>query len=267
MKQAVITTYDRIYLPGEPVDLQVQLEEGTWIRSDIEKEKIVFTHQGEKIGEAVTGDEGMAHFYHAPLPEGFHQFEASVESKKYKALPAPMLVRIASPETKFLVVDIDNTLSDISPILMIFSDNAKIPPLKGAPAALRKLSKNYTIVYLTGRDEVLAPKTKRWLAENNFPPGPVFFWDFTHTPLSKRKYKTEFIDMLGRKFQLIQIGVGNSLGDAFAYVGNGLEPFIILGDKEKKKAKKLPRGCKVVRSWSEIEELIGPQEKAEEGPF
>lgn len=257
-REAVLTTYDQVCLPGEPIELRAQLESGGWIRSDIEKEKIAFYRNGEKLGEALTADEGMAKIPYLADGDGFFQFEARLESEKYFSKTSPLLVRVAPPETKFLVVDIDNTLSDLSPILMIFYENANIPPLKGAPETLQELSREYTIVYLTGRDEVLSPKTKRWLAENRFPPGPVFFWDFTHTPTSKRKYKSEAIQTLGRKFQLIQIGIGNSVGDAFAYLTNGLQSFILIGDskKERRKARKLPRGTQVVRSWSDIQKLL-----------
>lgn len=255
-RPAVITTYDRICLPNEEITLKAQVETSDWLRRDIENEKVVFYKNGMDLGAARTIDEGIAQIPFQIEEEGFLEVEVRLESEKYKAKPTPLLVRAANPNTPFLIVDIDNTLSDISPIFMIFFENAKIPPLKGAPVVLQELSKEYTIVYLTGRDEALAPKTKEWLAQNGFPRGPVFFWDFTHTPLSKRKYKSQFIQALGRKFQLIQIGIGNSLGDAFAYTANGLGTIILLGEKEKRKAKKLPRGARVVRSWAEIQQLL-----------
>ncbi len=253
---ARITTYDALSLPGEPVELKTKVESTGFWRRGLKKQKVFFYHNGAQIGEAITEEKGGASFSYQTDQIGFLQIETRLASDQFVCEPAPLLLRVASPETPFLIVDIDNTLSDISPILMLLTENAAIPPVKGAPETLQKLSEHYTIIYITGRDDVLSFKTKEWLQKNKFPQGPVFFWDFLQTPLSKQKYKSELISQIGRKFQLVQIGIGNSVGDAAAYLVNGLQTIILLSPEEKNRANRLPRGTKVVRSWEEIQQLL-----------
>lgn len=256
VKPAQITTYDLICLPGEKVELKAKLESAGFFRGDIRNEKILFYDNGNKLGEGLTDKTGFLSVPYDADGAGFFKIEARLDSEKYESPPSRLLLRVAPPETKFLVVDIDNTLSDMSPILMLVTENAKIPPVKGSPEALQRLAEKYTIIYMTGRDAVLSQKTKEWLGKNGFPDGPVFFWDFLHTPLSKRKYKSDLISQIGRKFQLIQIGIGNSVGDAVAYLANGLEAIILLPTEHKKRADALPRGARIVNSWDEIQELL-----------
>lgn len=255
-KQAVLTVYDSICLPGELVELKAKVESDSLWRGRLKKQKIFFYQAGALIGEAISGNKGWAAIPYQTEQTGFFEIEARLASDKFVSEPARLLLRVASPETPFLVVDIDNTLSDLSPILMLLTENAAIPPIKGAPETLQKLSEHYTILYITGRDDVLSFKTKEWLHKNKFPEGPVFFWDFLQTALSKQKYKSELIAQIGRKFQLIQIGIGNSVGDAAAYLANGLQTIILLSPEEKNRGDRLPRGTKVVRSWEEIQKLL-----------
>lgn len=255
-KRAELTTYDHICLPGETIQLRAELSSTGLFAKKLPNQKIVFYNNGASIGEGITSKKGAVSIPYKTDRNGFIQVKATLKSEQYLSESAKALLRVAPSETKFLVVDIDNTISDISPILMLLYENANIPPVKGAPETLQRLSKEYTIIYMTGRDHSLSNKTKEWLHKNNFPEGPVFFWDFLHTPLSKRKYKSELISQIGRKFQLIQIGIGNSVGDAVAYVSNGLQALILLTPEEKKRADKLPRGAKIVNSWSDIQELL-----------
>lgn len=254
LRQAQIVTYDLICLKGEEVNLKAKLETSGFIKDNIKNETLAFYDEhGRLISEGKTKKKGVFETRYKPNSNGFIHIQTKLKSEKYQAQTASLLVRAAEPETKFIVVDIDNTISNLSPILMLISENADIPPVEGAPETLQRLAEEYTIIYMTGRDDSLAPKTKEWLKHYGFPEGPVFFWDFMHTPLSKRKYKSELIDQIGRKFELIQIGIGNSVGDAVAYVSNGLQALILLSPEEKKRADQLPRGAKIVGSWEEIQ--------------
>ncbi len=256
-KQAQITAYDQITLPNEEATLQVKVRSKGLFGKNLKNKKVSFFDSTEKkIGEGITQKNGTLSIRYTPTQQGFLKVEARLHSEKYSATPSTHLLRVAKPDTKFLVVDIDNTISDISPILMLVNENINIPPVKGAPETLQQLSKEHTIIYMTGRDDVLSPKTKAWLKRNGFPEGPVFFWDFMRTPLSKKKYKSELIELIGRKFQLIQIGIGNSVGDAAAYIANGLQAIILLSPEEKNRANRLPRGAKKVNSWQEIQQLL-----------
>lgn len=54
------------------------------------------------------------------------------------------------------------------------SDLLSDTPIRYMQAFITTLSKDYDIVYLTGRDEKYRDVTQRWLFENLFPPGRLY---------------------------------------------------------------------------------------------
>jgi hypothetical protein len=132
-----------------------------------------------------------------------------------------------------------------------------VQPLANSAEVLGRLSKKYTIVYLTGREEIFMTKTKAWLKLRNFPSGPVFFWDLGKKPFGSGEYKTEAIKELKKTFPNIAVGMGDLVTDAKAYLDNGMRAFFI-GES---KPDDLPEKAEFVKSWLEIEKKLAEESK------
>lgn len=139
------------------------------------------------------------------------------------------LIEIVGPSTRFVVSDVDGTLTE--------SENAEVLSLltgpspavqPGAPEALTALaSRGYRILYLTARPEWLTTRTHEWVDERGLPPGLVHT-TFTFTgalneaaATFKREELAALTATLGRP---IDFGIGNRESDATAYVEAGIEP-------------------------------------------
>jgi phosphatidate phosphatase PAH1 len=149
-------------------------------------------------------------------------------------------------------VDIDGTITPSGALRVVRGEEE---PMVGAAAALRRLARDRTVVYLTARDDFMLETTRDFLARSRFPPGPVLLRDFTLATLPPGPYKTEVLRGLRTRFTGPWTGIGDTVGDAEAYLSAGAEALILTDDPAS-----LPRGARAVRDWSEIRErLVNPR--------
>jgi hypothetical protein len=122
-------------------------------------------------------------------------------------------------------------------------------------------------VYLTQRPDFLAPSSKRWLAENAFPPGPVLTTTMETLLAGSGPYKTSRLQAIRKTFPNVVAGIGDKFSDAKAYADNGVRPILIMQvdwsrdnpeDFEKPAAElaALPDLVQVVTDWSQISSLL-----------
>ncbi len=262
-KKAYLKGYDALALPGENAQLRAKAEKGKrlGLRPDLDDEVVEFLSDGKVLGSAETNDDGIAAIYHKFDKTGRYFVTVHMGAKsEYGAKEDTLLVEVCDPKARLLVCDIDHTVADVSATKFVFKKNEDVPALPGSPEALTRLSKHYTLVYITARDDAFLRKTKDWLALRKFPRGPVFFWDFGGSNLSHEKYKTREIAAIKKRFPNLAVGVGDKVSDANAYLANGLQAIIIGPERDDD----LPAKAVWAKTWAEVEAHLTPPDAAEE---
>jgi len=259
-KEAILTGFDALTTPGQSADLRAKLEGARWPHFDVKGEPIEYLLNGQPIGTAITDSDGLAVFTWQPPAAGhYHITVRPAAASKCQATPDVLLVAAWKPDARILISDLDHTLADATALQFLRRDSKDIPTLPGASDALNDLAQIYRVIYLTARDEAFTRKTRAWLQMNGFPEGPVFSWDFLDAPLSHEKYKAQMIAAFKKSFSHIEAGVGDLVGDAKAYLQNGLKAIIISPGKP---PEDLPKAAIDVKSWRQVLELLTA--KAEE---
>lgn len=163
-----------------------------------------------------------------------------------------MRLQLNNSKEEIIIVDIDNTIADVSPIKFIFKGYKEIPALDKSVEVLLKLNKKYSIVYLTARHEVFRDHTMNWLSYNGFPLGPVLFWNLSEFPFFDSDYKTLRLSEIKNQDIKIAFAVGDKDSDIKAYTRNGIKSFIIRDDIPRDQSKLVS----FVNSWEEIFSLV-----------
>lgn len=266
----VVTTYDVIVAPGQEAMLRVRLRSGDLL-GDMPGYVARYYLDGRLYKTAETDDEGFASAAFTPSAENDYRFTVEFASVGFpEAAPAaqPLLVRCRSADAPLAVVDLDNTLV-ASPVEAILLGQAK--PMPHSQEAMRDLAQTHAIIYLTYRPDVLGQRTRQWLWDHQYPPGPLLLANSREFLSGSEKYKRSLLKGLRRTFQRIDLGIGDQVSDARAYQENQVRPILLLKVDEGADAKELmilaeevgmlsPRAA-VVKDWTEAQaELEGRAE-------
>ena len=256
-EDSLIVPFDVLAADGETVVLQARLEYIDGL-SGIRGETLEFEYDGRVIGRAMTNSEGVARVEFEPPTVGDYEFKVRpADGSGRRAAPAPLTLCVRRRGQEFIITDVDKTISDAGYFDFVRKKAKNIKAMKDSAKMLRELSGRYTIIYLTGREDIFRRKTKIWLEDRDFPVGPVFFWDVQRDEFSHERYKTELIGRLKRDWPNIEIGFGDLPGDAAAYLANGLRAYIIRRegkeDREEERAEraKFPGGVTFIESWKD----------------
>ncbi len=132
--------------------------------------------------------------------------------------------------TKLVVTDIDGTLtSSDRELFEQILDGSHVPAAYPDAVALTTahVARGYIPMYLTGRPDWLAGKTRRWLGDLGFASGPVRVTDSSTqmfpTEGSVGDFKKAVIAKLLADYE-ITFAYGNASTDIYAYLGAGLDP-------------------------------------------
>jgi hypothetical protein len=256
-KKARLQGYDMLALPGESISLRAKAEKSSRVRfrPDLDDQMIEFLVGEKTLGTAETNDDGVAALTHKFAKAGRYTVAVRFGAKSKYAAEDTFIVDVCDAQTRFLVCDIDHTIADISATKFVFKKNKKVPALPGSPAALTRLAKHYKIIYITARDDAFLKKTLDWLALRKFPRAPIFFWDFGGKKFSHKKYKTREIAAIKKRFPNIIAGVGDKVGDAKAYIANGIKAVII----GLKRDDDLPENAIWAKTWADVEKHLTPK--------
>jgi len=210
-----------------------------------------FRVDGGDIGEARSAWDGCATVTFTPALEREYRVVATcldVDGRQAAAVEATIFSR--STQREAIIVDIDRTLSESSVLDSTFKRNKRISPLNDAADVTRDLVQKYDLIIVTGRKRYLRRKTRRWLADNGFPPAPIYCSSFLRGPLRHERFKTKLIGELKHAWENITIGIGDRDSDARAYLANGLRAIIL---REKGCC---PRGATMVSHWKGIRKIL-----------
>lgn len=247
--RAYLVGFDAVALSDGRSDVTARLEQRIlfWYRTAIPAVMV-------RIGNSasLTDDDGLAHAcVEARAP--FTEHRVWLEDRHWYAHEATATIYVFDRTRPVVVTDIDRTLADANSFQFLISPLTEVRPFPAAVETLQELSKRYSIVYLTARDEGLLVKTRRWLTHFEFPRGPVFCRRFAIGNLSAEKYKRELLRRLRRKLPAIAAGIGDREEDARAYAANGIRPILF-------RVKGRPTsvdGASVVCAWKDIPQIIG----------
>jgi hypothetical protein len=129
---------------------------------------------------------------------------------------------------------------------------------------MARLSRQFTIIYLTHRPEPLEPKSKVWLRSKKFPGGPVLCSTGRQFAHGSEQYKSDVLAELTGRFHAIRFDVGEKESDAEAYHANGLRTVLLVRAATDPKHLReqaddlnaLPEDADVVAGWAQVEKVI-----------
>jgi phosphatidate phosphatase PAH1 len=178
-----------------------------------------------KLGTSRTSEDGqfaLALTTAARLPVGLHDLYVSVVGDRSGARFVGL---VAAAQAAIIVSDVDGTLTRTEKSFYgtaVFDDPADVHPY--AAATLTAAARRGVIpVYLTARGSQFTDDTRRWLAAQGFPPGPIRFTrDLAVLPGTRTvAYKTRTLAPLATSFKIIA-GLGNRASDITAYATVGV---------------------------------------------
>jgi len=237
---AVHSAQDVVSVDGEPVALQGKFAYGPWSR-DLEGEVVeVFVHDGQRwlsVGQAVSDRDGRTllvfepqslvgpgHYWVAHVVVGDGTVVYSTLSWWPEGLPV-------------VVFDIDGTLTTGDDELMrelISGDYDPVSYPAAAELTRHYWDEGYGVVYVTGRPYVLSERTRSWLKDGGFAPGPLWLTQSLSASLPSAAgvaaYKTAVLAALQAQGLVLVAAYGNAMTDITAYEAVGIpkaQTFII----------------------------------------
>lgn len=128
-----------------------------------------------------------------------------------------------------IVVDIDRTIARTDFDHLVLRDGAdeRSTPLAGSRRTMEMLARDCRFIYVTARPRFLLEKTRMWLEDEEFPPGPVIASPGLREAIQRTEYKLEVLAQLRKLWPTLLIGIGNSESDAEAYEKSGLLTLLV----------------------------------------
>jgi hypothetical protein len=266
----LLLAMDSLAAPGREIVLQAQVRGGDFLRGQCGL-AVRFFRDGVLFKVAETGDDGIAAVTFTPTAPGDYKFVAQVVPAglgQSPPEPAALLAACRQPDAPIVLVDLDNTVvaSGFEAVLL-----GTPKPMEQSRRVLGRLARTRTIVYLTHRPEMLGPKSKRWLADNDFARGPLLAGTVGGFLKGSGAYKAARIAELRKTFSNLEIGIGDKVSDARAYLDSGMRAIVILdmpaaGAKDRRprlmgladelKSLKDDEKVQVVIGWDQAEKAI-----------
>jgi len=185
----------------------------------------------EKLGQAATDGEGRATLKWKPPGRGDYEITVKILAvpdddleDMLEASPTPLWVSVRPKDARFVVIDLDHTVV-ASGFARVLIGGAR--PMSRAAEVVSEIAKEYSLIYLTHRPDLLAGKSKRWLADNGFPKAPLLVSTLRQAAGGSGEYKTARLKQLRECFGRLEIGIGDKVSDVHAYTANGMRAFLI----------------------------------------
>lgn len=244
--------YDITGKPGTKCKLRCRLQTSNLLGFDIAGIEIQFSLQNEIIGSAVTDRYGVAKIEYTFTDYGLFEIGLNIRQGKYAKNSGKIVAGIFNNEKPILICDIDHTLCKTNLFYFFLNLDKRILAIPGSSLSLNRIKDKYHIIYVTHRDDAFICKTKYWLDLRGFPAGPVFFWNYGRAPFSNEKYKEAIVGNLKKQFENIVVGIGDKLGDAFAYHTNGIRAVIL----NRKNNPSVHPHILQAQDWEQIEQYL-----------
>ncbi|HET6442838.1 MAG TPA: hypothetical protein VFH53_10720 [Phycisphaerae bacterium] len=262
----LFTVSDAVALPGEEVLLRAHLQGGDFLRAQ-PGYVVRFSRGGEFYKAAETDRDGVAAVSFTPTAPGDYVFRVEPSPNGFPDQPpepVEAFVLCRRADTPILVVDLDKTVvaSGFQQVLV-----GKPEPMADSVEVMKRLAKDYTVIYLTHRPDFFGPKSKAWLREHEYPRGPLLLSDIGGFLKGSGAFKSAVLGDIRRRFKGGKaVGIGDKVSDVVAYHDHGLRAFLIVQPDETAGAAglrqladsldPLPDAVQVVTGWREIERAV-----------
>lgn len=157
-----------------------------------------------------------------------HTYKVRAEGEK-ETLIASGSIHRWDADRPAIAVDLDETISQTEYIDLIWGSGMTSRPMQGSPEALRKLSKEYYLVYCSARPRFMLDQTRKWLVKHKFPRGPIILASDFRASLRQAAAKKELFADLRRKWPNVRVGIGDKNADVEACLANDMLPVIVNG--------------------------------------
>jgi len=261
---------DTLARPGEEVALSIKLQAGDRL-SPKQNYLVTFFHNDIEIGNARTNADGVAEISFRPMDEGNFHIEARLDEKETGLENPPVaqiLVCCRKKDARLMVVDLDKTLVGSGFHTVLLGDPV---PMEHSTEVMKRLSEDFTIIYLTHRPDYFGTNSKLWLKKCGYPEGPLLLSTLSEFFEGSGRYKSGKISEIKKAFPNLEIGIGDKASDARAYIDNGLKAYLVRriepgADKEDydemiEDIEAMPSSTEVVDGWKAIEESVFKRRK------
>ena len=252
---------DRLVLPEQATTLQAQFRAGDFLQPQA-GHCVRFYREGRLYKAALTDDMGQASVAFAASTSGDYLFRAAVAPLGLDGVPpepTELFVTCRAAHEPMMVVDLDKTIVASGFHAVLLGDPEPMPQ---AAEVLHDLARSHTIVYLTHRPDVFGPKSKAWLKDHGFPPGPLLLSTLRTFLKGSGAYKSMMLEDITARFTRVEIGIGDKISDVLSYHENGMQAFLIMPvpegltsatrDSLLEQLRKLPDSIQVVQDWSQV---------------
>jgi hypothetical protein len=249
----ILTLDDAMVPPGKEVRLRAYAEREPilGLRSDVKNIVVQFRSNGTLLGEEKTNSDGCATIKCKCSP-GITRVEARVIQNS-ESPAAEARVFEFSRDRVMIALDIDKTIAKtVYKPLILEPKDEETDPIKGSRETLRHLSKEFHIIYVTARPRFLLEKTRQWLAEHEYPEGPVVIAPSVRAAIYAFEYKRDTLKALRDDWPALLIGVGDRASDADAYGANDMLTLIVTRKRDEDYG---PHAI-VLRDWNGVREFF-----------
>ena len=223
----LFVTMDAVAVPNEEVAVRARLQGGDFLSAK-SGHVVRFYREDTLFRAAETDDDGVATVTFRPTTVGDVHIRAELAAAGFdggRPEAQELLVACRAPETPIVIVDMDRTVVADGFHAVLVGDP---DPMDQSADVLAQLARTHTIIYLTHRPDAFSSKSKAWLKNNSYPPGPVLLSTARGFLSGSGEFKTGMLRELGERFSRIEIGIGDKVSDAAAYHANGLTAYLIL---------------------------------------
>ncbi len=260
--------FDDIVQPGDQAELKVSLRGGGMLNGISDYTVFFYNENGQRVGAAKTGADGVAEFTVKLEEPGLYHFTATLDPSEVGTVEVPnagLQVGVYTCDTRFLIVDLDGTIVAQAFDLVVLGDPSALPQSR---QVLTELAGHYQVVYLTHRPECLGRRTRQWLSEHRMPPGPLIISRSREFLSGSETFKTKTIAQLTSKFPAKHAGVGDKPSDIQAYLSRGMLGVLLIDAGDDTPAGRaeilhelslLPEGAQVVTNWMQAEAALSGQ--------
>ena len=225
----VLTVEDALAAPDGTVKLvaYVEREEPLSLRKKVNHVTVTFFLGGQEIAREPVNDKGRATVkWQLPSPD-IMRFSASVTTGGEKLEASGDIFRWQSDRV-IIAADIDGTLTHTEyKELILRKEDKESGPLKNSRETLWELTKDHHILYFTARPRIVLTKTRTWLREHGFPPGPMIMAQGLKQMIQPSEYKRRALAALRAEWPNLLIGIGDKKKDAEAYSASGMLSLIV----------------------------------------
>jgi hypothetical protein len=222
--------FDVLTTPGEDVVLKARLSRvvASGSSEPLRRKKIYFSIAGQRLGQALTSEAGIAGMKYSAPKVGDYRIGLSTSRRDAtKITDSSLLVKVVEPRAFLLLVDVEKVLHESSSKRFPFIPNVELPAMPLAKETLNALAESRSLVFISSSDGSHIQKIKHWLALRQMSIAPVLCWDLPANSEKASIRKAEHIRALAATFPNILGGIGNRRADAVALNSNGLASYII----------------------------------------